>query len=93
MFFQKLSSFEQNSDDDYELSKLIDLEEENIQDDKIVKAKIALKEAHSFFGQRSRLLYYTTNIQLLQKVQHFNSFLTFRSGRRATDEWIYSLRI
>ena len=47
----KLLSFEQNSDDDDELSKLIELEEENIQDDRIVKAKIALKEAHSFLDK------------------------------------------
>ena len=55
----KLLSFEQNSDDGDELSKLIEFEEENIQGNRIVTAKIALKEAHSFWTKKSiTLLHY-----------------------------------
>lgn len=72
-------SFQRNKDDD-ELIKLIELEEKNIQDGTIVKAKITLKEAHSF-DKELELLYYTTNLQInfFQDVQHFNPFLTFQS--------------
>ena len=54
--FQKLLSFKQNSDDANELRKLVDPEEENIQDDRIVKplgrkAKRALKRAHCFLDK------------------------------------------
>lgn len=40
----KLLFFEQNSDDDNELSKLTGFEEENSQDDRIIKMKIVLKK-------------------------------------------------
>lgn len=44
----KLLSFEQNNDSD---DQLIDRSEANIQDERIVKAKIDLKEAHSFLDK------------------------------------------
>ena len=77
--------FEQQNNDDSNLNKITDFDGDNTEDDLIVKAKITLEESNFLLQKRSKLLYYSADTTLFQKIsafQHISSVSTWMFGMK-----------